>query len=100
MVSILVTLLIVLVGGVSGAGLIAIRLWPLGVVVLAATVVGVIVVSFVSSALSQIFRVAVYQYAVTGQAPGGFDGQLLQAAFQRQDVPPNRWNDAVTGRPL
>jgi hypothetical protein len=80
----LVTLLIVLVGGVGGAALMAIGLWPLGVVVLAATVVGVIVVSFVSSALSQIFRVAVYQYAVTGAAPGGFDRNLLQDAFARR----------------
>jgi Family of unknown function (DUF6159) len=99
-VTFLVTLLIVLVGGVGGAALLAVGLWPVGAAVLAATVVGVIIVSFVSSALSQIFRVAVYQYAVTGAAPHGFDGRLLQAAFQRGDAPPNRWNDAVTGRPL
>ena len=61
--------------------LIAIRLLPLGAAVLAATVVAVIVVSFISTALSQIFRVA-DQYAVTGQAPGGFDGQTLQSAFE------------------
>ena len=55
---------------------------PLGIAVLAVTVLAVIVVSFISSALSQIFRVAVYQYAVTGQTPGGFDGRLLQTAFE------------------
>jgi hypothetical protein len=41
-------------------------------------------VSIVSSTLSQIFRVAVYQYAVSGETPGGFDNQLLQAAFAHQ----------------
>jgi hypothetical protein len=78
------TLLIVLVGGAGGSALIAIRLLPFGIAVLAATVVVVIVVAFVSSALAQIFRVAVYQYAVTGETPGGFDSQLLQSAFARR----------------
>jgi Family of unknown function (DUF6159) len=80
----LVTLLIMLVGGVGGVALLAIGLWPLGVAVLAATVAGVIVVSFISSALSQIFRVAVYQYAVSGAAPAGFDRGMLQEAFARR----------------
>jgi Family of unknown function (DUF6159) len=79
-----VTFVIVLAGGAGGAELIAIRLLPLGVAVLAATVAAVIVVSFISSALSQIFRVAVYRYAVTGEAPGGFDHQMLQSAFARR----------------
>jgi hypothetical protein len=83
-VTFVLTLVLVLVGGAGGAALIAIRLLSLGVAVLAATVAGVIVVSFISSALSQIFRVAVYQYAVTGAAPGGFYRQLLQAAFARR----------------
>ena len=38
----------------------------------------------VSATLSQIFRVAVYQYALSGQTPGGFAGPQLQAAFQPQ----------------
>ena len=80
-VTFLINLAIVLVGGAGGAALIAIRLVPIGIAVVAATVVAVIVVSFISNALSQIFRVAVYQYAVSGAAPGGFDHQMLQAAF-------------------
>ncbi|CAM2815193.1 hypothetical protein BST27_01245 [Mycobacterium intermedium] len=75
---------IAVVGAGVGGALVAVRLWPLGVVVLAAAVLGIIVVSFLSSALSQIFRVAVYQYAVDGRAPGGFDHNLLQHAFVRQ----------------
>lgn len=74
-------LAIAIVGGGAGAALVAIRLWPLGVAVLAAGILGIIVVSFISSALSQIFRVAVYQYAVDGRAPGGFDHDLLRHAF-------------------
>ncbi|GAB3003198.1 DUF6159 family protein [Mycobacterium bourgelatii] len=83
-VTFLSVLAIAVVGGGVGAALVAVRLWPLGVVVLAAAVLGIIVVSFLSSALSQIFRVAVYQYAVDGRAPGGFDHNLLQQAFVRQ----------------
>ena len=83
-VTVLFTMLIVIVGGAGGVALIAIRLLPFGVAVLAATVAAVIVLSFISAALSQIFRVAVYQYAVTGQTPGGFDDRLLQGAFARR----------------
>ncbi|WP_264078606.1 DUF6159 family protein [Mycobacterium szulgai] len=80
----LISLAIVLVGGAGGVALISIRLLPLGVAVLAVTVAAVIVVSFISSALSQIFRVAVYQYAVSGEAPGEFDREMLQLAFVRR----------------
>jgi len=78
----LITLAIVLVGAIGFGALGANGLQPLGVAVLVAAVVAALVVSLVSTALSQIFRVAVYQYAVTGQAVGGFEGQLLQSAFE------------------
>src|SRR5262249_10986392 len=81
LVTFLINLAIVLVGGGLGALFIAARILPVGITVVAATVVAVIVVSFISSARSQIFRVAVYQYAVSGEAPGGFDQQMLQHAF-------------------
>ena len=42
-------------------------------------VTGLIVVAI--SALNSIFRVAVYQYAATGQAPAVFDARLVQTAF-------------------
>ncbi|BBX95216.1 hypothetical protein [Mycobacterium lacus] len=77
----MINLGIAVIGGFGGAALVAIGLLAVGVAVLASTVTGIVVVSFVSSALSQIFRVAVYEYAVTGQAPGGLDGRPLQAAF-------------------
>jgi hypothetical protein len=68
------------VGGLAFA-LFAINLAPVGYVVGAVAVVAVIVVAIVSSALSSIFRVAVYQYAATGQVPSGFDTGLVQSAF-------------------
>ncbi|WP_424736636.1 DUF6159 family protein [Mycobacterium sp.] len=98
-VTFLATVAIAIVGGVCGGALVSIRLLPIGAAVLVATVAAVIVVSFISAALSQIFRVAVYQYAVTGQTPGGFDGQVLAAAFQGGDSGPSRY-DPTTGRPL
>jgi hypothetical protein len=56
----------------------------LGYVVLAVAVVLMFGVAVVSATLSQIFRVAVYEFALYGQTPGGFDGPQLQAAFQAQ----------------
>ncbi len=50
-----------------------------GVVVLACAAV-FLATLIVSSALSVVFRVAVYQYALTGEVATGFDGQALQAA--------------------
>lgn len=79
MVTFLVALVVVVGGVVGGIALIAARLAPLGLAVLAATFVVAVVISFISTALSQIFRVAVYQY--TGETVGGFDPRLLQAAF-------------------
>ena len=39
-------------------------------------------VAVIQAALSGIYSAAVYRYAVDGQAPGGFAGSQLQAAFQ------------------
>jgi hypothetical protein len=54
----------------------------LGYAVLAIAVVLMFGAAVVSATLSQIFRVAVYEYALSGQTPGGFAGPQLQAAFQ------------------
>ncbi|HET9877458.1 MAG TPA: DUF6159 family protein [Mycobacterium sp.] len=80
----LVTLVIVLVGGAGGAVLFGAGQLVLAGAVWALAVTGVIAVAIISAALGQIFRVAVYHYAVTGEAPGGFDPQLVQAAFVRR----------------
>jgi hypothetical protein len=88
-VTFLANLLILIVGGVGCVFLFGANLPVLGGSVMALTIVGIIIVSFISSALGQIFRVAVYQYAVSGAAPDGFDRQLLQAAFERGRPTPN-----------
>ena len=93
-----VTFVIALVGGVGSALLFGAGLQPLGVVVAAIAIAGIIIVSCAYSALTQIFRVAVYQYAVAGETPSGFDGELLQAAFE--GAAPPTTVDPVTGRPL
>jgi len=54
----------------------------LGYAVLAIAVVLMFGAAVVSATLSQIFRIAVYQYALSGQTPAGFAGPQLQAAFQ------------------
>jgi len=54
----------------------------LGYAVLAVAVVLMFGAAVVSATLSQIFRIAVYQYALNGQTPEGFAGPQLHAAFQ------------------
>ena len=59
----------------------------LAVLAVVAGVVAAIVVlglALVQSALSGIYSAALYRYAVEGNAPAGFDGVLLQGAFQRK----------------
>jgi Family of unknown function (DUF6159) len=109
-VTFLVSLAIAVVGGFGFALLAGAGQHLLAVAFAAIAVIGILVVSLISTALSQIFRVAVYEYAVTGQAPGEFDGQLLQSAFKGKALPgwepihgPNQNSygvDPTTGRPL
>lgn len=47
-------------------------------------VVAVIVTALVQAALAGIYSAALYRYAMAGDAPQGFDGLLLQNAFQRK----------------
>lgn len=54
------------------------------VVVGVLAVVAVAFVAVVQAALSGIYSAAVYRYAVDGQAPQGFDGGELQAAFRQK----------------
>lgn len=100
-VTFIVSFAIAVVGGVGFSVLAGAGLPLLAGAFVALAVAAILVVSFISSALSQIFRVAVYQYAVSGAAPGGFDGRLLQAAFTGSTRPQRNYGaDPTTGRPL
>jgi Family of unknown function (DUF6159) len=57
----------------------------LGVAVVAAAVTTLLLVVLVSAALSGIYSAAVYYYAVRGQPPVDFDGDLIRDAFTRRD---------------
>ena len=54
--------------------------------VAAAVLAGIVVlgIALIQSALTGIYSAALYRYAVGGAAPAGFDGALLQNAFQRK----------------
>ncbi len=104
-VTFLVSFAIAVVGGLGYYALTAAGLQLPAIAIAAIAVAGIVVVALVSSALNQVFRVAVYQFAVTGQAPGEFDGQLLQSAFKGKadEALPDRRNpyvDPTTGHPL
>jgi Family of unknown function (DUF6159) len=78
-----VFVLIVLVGVTGYVLLSRANQHLVGAVVIAIAAAAYLAVAVISSALSQIFRVSVYQYATNGTAPGAFDGRELEAAFDR-----------------
>lgn len=81
-VSTLAVLCAVAVGGAiafAGVSAESIALLALGIVV---GVGGLIVILCVSSALNQVFRVAVYRYATTDQAPGQFTAEECEHALR------------------
>jgi hypothetical protein len=80
-VTTLVVLAMMVIGGTCAFVLFAAGLQPLGIAVAAVAVFGVVAVAIISSALTEIFRVAVYQYAVAGTNVGAFDDGLLKNAF-------------------
>jgi hypothetical protein len=80
-VSALVMVPIMLIGAAGGYALFTAGLEVVAFAVGAIAVAAVMVVSIISSALNEIFRIAVYQYAATGQTPAAFDSQLVETAF-------------------
>ncbi len=53
----------------------------LGVAMIVLGVVGLLIVSLISSALSAIIQAAIYLYGASGKVPDGFDTGTLRAAF-------------------
>ncbi|GIW06666.1 MAG: hypothetical protein KatS3mg060_1471 [Dehalococcoidia bacterium] len=78
----LVTLLAALPGvAIAALGVISGRL-DLLIPLAAIGVIWIAVVAVTSAALGQIYRVAVYLFATTGEAPAPFDGSLIAGAFR------------------
>jgi len=78
----LITLAVVLVGGLLTAFSANNGMAPVAIVLGAVTVLAVLGIALVQSALAGIYSAALYRYATDGQAPAGFDGEVLQEAFR------------------
>jgi hypothetical protein len=80
----LLNLGVLLVGGGLAMFLASQGLLWLAVVAVVLAGLGVLGIALIQSALGGIYSAALYRYAVQGNAPAGFDGVLLQGAFQRK----------------
>ncbi len=78
----LVTLLVVLAVIAMVVGAAALGGLKLAIVVGVIGALAIALVAVIQAALSGIYSAAVYRFAVDGQAPAGFAGPQLQAAFQ------------------
>ncbi len=86
-ISVILTLAAVAVAIVGAGGSVA--LYDSGYHALAIPLFAVAAVAFlllilVGSALTSVYAAAVYRYAVAGQAPQGFDPDLIQGAFKHK----------------
>ncbi len=68
---------------VAGVFVMGSQMAALGVALIVLGVIGLIVVSLISSALSAIVQAAVYMFGASGQAPASFDSSTLRSAFAR-----------------
>lgn len=78
----LVAVGVIAVAGGAAALAISAGIAAVAIGAIALGVLAVIAVAMVSSALGQVFRVAVYRYAVDGEPTGGFAPAELESAFQ------------------
>ena len=67
---------------VAGVALFA-KAAPLGIALVACGVLGMLIVSLVSSALSAIVQAAIYMYGSTGNAPSSFEASNLRGMFAK-----------------
>jgi hypothetical protein len=78
----LVTVAVMLLGGVL-AGFSAVNgMVPLAITLGVVTLLAILAIALVQSALAGIYSAALYRYATDGHAPAGFDGYVLQQAFK------------------
>ncbi|TWU41000.1 hypothetical protein Poly41_18350 [Novipirellula artificiosorum] len=72
-------IVLIVTGGIMLGGNLAI----VGGILVVLGVIGILIVSLISSALSAIVQAAVYMYGASGDAPTGFDASTLRSAFSR-----------------
>lgn len=69
------------IGLIIGGGVVMMNVTSLGIALIACGVIGLLIVSLVSSALSAIVQAAIYMYGSSGDAPSGFEASNLRGAF-------------------
>jgi len=66
-------------------------LWPVDrAIAVIVTVVYLLILAAVSSAVKGIFTVALYRYATSGQAPAGFTAEWIEGSLKRSSPSPWR----------
>jgi hypothetical protein len=66
---------------IIGGGVMLGKIVPLGIALIVLGVIGMLIVSLISSALSAIAQAAIYMYGASGDAPTGFQVSNLRGAF-------------------
>jgi hypothetical protein len=73
--------------GFGGGDVLFRRGYPvLGVALFSASLTTLLLVVLFATALSAIYAAAVYYYAILGEPPVDFDGDLIRSAFTRKDA--------------
>jgi hypothetical protein len=82
----LISALVMFAGIIVGIGIIVLGastgLWPISLIGAILMVIWILFVSVFSTALSGIFRTALYRYAMFGESSLGFDQDLIEHAFK------------------
>ena len=78
----LITIVVIVIGAAIAVGLAGAGLGALAIAAAVTAGLTVLGIALIQSALSGIYSAALYRYATGGTAAAGFDGALLQDAFQ------------------
>ncbi|HTD28229.1 MAG TPA: DUF6159 family protein, partial [Xanthomonadaceae bacterium] len=78
----MITVSVMLVGMIVTVACATNAAMPLVVLFGSLTVLAVIGISLIHSAIAGIYSAALYRYATDGKAPAGFDGRALREAFR------------------
>ncbi|QDS90992.1 hypothetical protein CA51_52440 [Rosistilla oblonga] len=68
---------------IVGGGFLTASIGAAGIAVIVLGVIGLLLVSLISSAMSAIVQAAIYMYGSSGDAPGGFEANNLRGVFAK-----------------